>query len=328
MSCACPNCERKLKVPDHLRGANVRCPACGVTFAAPAADEAAFGASDRRDDALGDGARARHFSEQVAQSPHRRAVDFHEDWDESDRPLSKRPKKLPGQIRAVTAMVFLGVTILTEAIGLAQTVYHYSLLSQAVEMNPVPPNLLDDLDLSETVGGFVALFQFLCLVGTAIAFCVWMYKAHANLRVLNVRELRYKSGWAAGAWFVPFLNLVRPCQIAQEIWRASDPSAPRRDARWWQSAPASALIGFWWAAWILGNVLGQIGFRLSMSLREGDWRMARNLAGMDLADHVVSIGCAVMAIFVIRNIQSRQKQKLQNLNSDSSDDWDAAWDQT
>jgi hypothetical protein len=33
----CPQCERKLRVPDELLGCAVTCPTCGVTFTAPAA---------------------------------------------------------------------------------------------------------------------------------------------------------------------------------------------------------------------------------------------------------------------------------------------------
>src|SRR5437660_9135178 len=38
----CPQCERKLRVPDDLLGRAVKCPTCGVTFTAPAAAASAF----------------------------------------------------------------------------------------------------------------------------------------------------------------------------------------------------------------------------------------------------------------------------------------------
>ena len=44
--------------------------------------------------------------------------------------------------------------------------------------------------------------------------------------------------------FVPFLNLVRPKQIVDDIWRATD----GEPARWsWRSAPVDASIHAWWA---------------------------------------------------------------------------------
>src|ERR1700674_5512656 len=33
----CPQCDRKLKVPEDLLGKNVKCPTCGATFTAAAA---------------------------------------------------------------------------------------------------------------------------------------------------------------------------------------------------------------------------------------------------------------------------------------------------
>ena len=37
-----------------------------------------------------------------------------------------------------------------------------------------------------------------------------------------MQGLRYGNGWAIGAWFVPILSLVRPKQMANEIWRGSE----------------------------------------------------------------------------------------------------------
>jgi predicted Zn finger-like uncharacterized protein len=36
----CPECQRKLRVPDELLGKKVKCPSCGTTFAAAASEQA------------------------------------------------------------------------------------------------------------------------------------------------------------------------------------------------------------------------------------------------------------------------------------------------
>ena len=61
----------------------------------------------------------------------------------------------------------------------------------------------------------------LVCVGLLIA---WTHRLYRNLEPLGFRELRFGSGWAVGGWFVPFLNLVRPKQIVNDIWRAGDPA--------------------------------------------------------------------------------------------------------
>ena len=42
----CPQCERRVRVPDELRGRSVKCPTCGTIFTAPS--EAAQGVSEVR----------------------------------------------------------------------------------------------------------------------------------------------------------------------------------------------------------------------------------------------------------------------------------------
>ena len=55
-----------------------------------------------------------------------------------------------------------------------------------------------------------------CLLATMGIFIWWFQRTYGNLSVLGASDLRYTHGWSMGAWFVPFLNLVRPVQIANE----------------------------------------------------------------------------------------------------------------
>jgi hypothetical protein len=59
-------------------------------------------------------------------------------------------------------------------------------------------------------------------------------RAYRNLPALGAESPRFSSGWAVGAWFVPFLNLVRPKQIMDDIWRASDPALPAHPGAAWK----------------------------------------------------------------------------------------------
>lgn len=51
------------------------------------------------------------------------------------------------------------------------------------------------------------------LIAKDFAFLVWFWLAYRNLDALDLRR-RYGTGWAIGGWFVPFLNLARPKQVA------------------------------------------------------------------------------------------------------------------
>ena len=80
------------------------------------------------------------------------------------------------------------------------------------------------------------------LVAGAACFIPWFHRAYKNLSTWHAT--RFRSGWAIGAWFVPFLNLVRPYQIAKELATLSGP----------KPTTATNALPLWWALVIIGAV--------------------------------------------------------------------------
>ena len=58
---------------------------------------------------------------------------------------------------------------------------------------------------------------------------------------------RFGQGWAIGAWFVPFLNLVRPVKIVNDVW-------VRADGR----GAMHPITGYWWACYLLDSLFGRL----------------------------------------------------------------------
>ena len=56
---------------------------------------------------------------------------------------------------------------------------------------------------------------------------MWMFRAYNNVDAVAPGARRYDGGWAIGSWFVPILNLFRPKQIINDIWRAATGSPTR-----------------------------------------------------------------------------------------------------
>jgi hypothetical protein len=123
-----------------------------------------------------------------------------------------------------------------------------------VERGEVP----DAQDAVDATSGIWALL----FLGSGIAFVAWFYRAYVNLGRMSVAALRYRPGWAIGAWFVPILNLFRPKQIANDVWRATEPQADR-DSNAWRSQAVSPLVHWWWALWMVGGILGGIATGLA-----------------------------------------------------------------
>ena len=86
-----------------------------------------------------------------------------------------------------------------------------------------------DLTWADALDGVVSLSQLGLLIGTGITFLIWFSRAYRNLTALGASGLRSTPSMSVGWWFVPFYSLVRPYQLACEIWKASDPTVPSSD---------------------------------------------------------------------------------------------------
>jgi hypothetical protein len=158
----------------------------------------------------------------------------------------------------------------------------------------------------EPINPFGCMSPFV-FVPTAVVFCMWMYRSYANLSELGMRGLRFSPGWAAGAFFVPILNLYRPCQIAQEMWRASTPGIPDDEEHSWQTAAGSGVVGSWWAFWLISGVVQWIAFRIASDPRylKGPEAVAMWL----MAGEGLSCVAALFAILMVWQLRARQEKK-------------------
>jgi len=129
-----------------------------------------------------------------------------------------------------------------------------------------------------------------------------------NLRALGAAQLKYTPGWAVAWWFIPIANIVMPYLTMRELYKASDPAAGSVD---WATRGGAGLLGMWWAARLITQVLFQIGTAIDIrsvpALRAEAWFFL--LANMSFA------GLSVLAILVVRAVDSRQSQKRERMSA-------------
>ena len=209
-----------------------------------------------------------------------------------------RPGYAPMGGRERAVVVLLVLVIVVDLAAVASSIAELSLLDRVDAGEAVSDAELEDNDDRQAAVGLV---QTLFLIATAVFFIRWLRLAYRNADVVAPGVRRYGHGWAIGAWFVPFLNLWRPKQIVNDVWRAGDPSGSP------QGAALSPLLNLWWAGWIVSNVLAQVAVRLSLDqdtveeLRTADaWYIAS-----DAFDAVV----ALLAILVVRRITRRLEER-------------------
>ena len=74
----------------------------------------------------------------------------------------------------------------------------------------------------------------------------FIYQTYSNLLSFGTDGLLSTPGMAVAVWFMPLVSFFRPCQVVNEIWRASDPTIPRQRPTEWQVSRSSPLVNGWW----------------------------------------------------------------------------------
>ncbi len=210
---------------------------------------------------------------------------------------------VPTGSRARLATAFLLATIALDVVAIESDLWEIAAINRYLDGADFGTGPIVSSDHRQHV---VAVLQFAALALTAIVFIRWFHAAYRNLSSLGVSEPRFKPGWAIGAWFVPFLSLWRPKQIADDICRASEPELPDSSPR-----TPNYLLNSWWVFWLLslfvGNAAGRALFKANTLTG------IRDAAKVDIAATAFDITAAVLAILVIRYITNRQLDRAQLL---------------
>lgn len=185
-----------------------------------------------------------------------------------------------------------------------------------LEANPlaVTPS---DLARLEDITDTFAIVQVVAFCVTALVFVIWFRRMHVNLRAFGELRTEYSNGWAVGAWLVPFLNFVRPKQIADDIWRRSDPERSREVG--YQGGPLGGvprIIHVWWAVY-LGAGLSTWGARAG-SVDSVSGATAR--ATWWFVGDLLQIAVGVITLIVVAMFTERQGRRAEVLQAHATAD--------
>jgi hypothetical protein len=172
-------------------------------------------------------------------------------------------------------------------------------LLDAMELGAATDAEIASNDERESALTTVVLVLYLC---TGVAFVAWFHRAYTNLRAFEHEPL-HRTGWAIYGWVVPIANFFRPYQIAREIWHVSDPQRARE--AWVPIEGSPPLLVAWWALWVVGNLIGQVSFRMGMHADTID--SLRSLTITNLIVDGLSVVSVPLAILLVREISSRQE---------------------
>jgi hypothetical protein len=189
-----------------------------------------------------------------------------------------RLRKSPEPLTTIV-QVLLILCICVAALELANAFVHYASMSSAAapllspqdggpstasdgsstgpDGTPIVPDDADDTGWMLEYAGWIVNALLI------VPYFMWLYRANQNCRHFS-HIMHFKPKWAVGCHFVPPMNVFRPCQVVQEIWRVST------NPRTWHNDRRSVLVGIWWGLTLATIALAIFNFVQSLEAASHD----------------------------------------------------------
>jgi hypothetical protein len=142
-------------------------------------------------------------------------------------------------IFCVLSGIAVAFTAYNETVGIKLIIDEYETYGQVVTATESYLLGLDDAYASSS--GFLLV----ATIASIFSIIGWTHAIAKYAHEIQPEKMRFSTGWAIGAWFVPILNLFRPRQI---ITDSVSIISPKR---------TNGLIGVWWLLFVVDNFLSQ-----------------------------------------------------------------------
>lgn len=220
--------------------------------------------------------------------------------------VATRWRSLRGLTTALT--VFLWLAAAASLFAVVAFAARISSLSDIIDHGITLDRMQSTNDADDLVGAAVAIL-FLVMFVVLVLIIIWTFRAAKNNDALGRVYPRLKPGWAIAGWLIPFVNLVIPLLMLQDLWRGSEARTPRGDPSW-RSNRGSALIGWYWGVFVLSSIRYGLGRSSAHFIDRDELRELRTHDSIAIVGMLATIAAAVLAIQVVRKIAARQEECL------------------
>jgi hypothetical protein len=203
----------------------------------------------------------------------------------------------PNKIRAKVIITFLVIALILDIAFIVSSYLQLNLL-RSVQSGMIIS--ISEANANDMRHALIAIVRGLVGIVCIVTFIMWFRRGYYNLHQ-RVSNLSHSEGWAAGAWFVPFLNLWRPVQIMSEMNRETQTLLVKEKLTE-PNKRLGILIAVWWTVWLASGVFNVIiqsiysGDRISPTLDELVGETYENLYTT-----YATIPAAILVILVIRS---------------------------
>ncbi|MBQ0847254.1 DUF4328 domain-containing protein [Streptomyces sp. BH-SS-21] len=213
--------------------------------------------------------------------------------------FSPRPPARSARGLATGLSVLLGIYTLPLLIRGAVLAYAFLVLDG--QDSGVNPSTIPDYDLLQFATDGVEALEMLVGVGLLLVWPLWFQRMRNNADAFAPVRLRFAPGMAAGAWFIPLVNLFMPKQMTNDIWTATAGQA-RGATRW--------LMHTWWWCWV-AYMLAEVNAAFSTWYSNDTVSGAQEDIITAEMSIVVGLVSTVLAFFFVRRLTAMQQARIE-----------------
>lgn len=200
--------------------------------------------------------------------------------------------------RAQNLITIFSILFVLNIISIISDLLQYSLL------NSIEGFTLEEAEFNDSRQRIVSIITFGIYILCYVFFILWFRRAYYNLHQV-VKYLEYSEGWAAGAWFVPIINLFRPYQIMRELYIETENYIAKIKSDYNKKLNVT-FVGIWWALWVIASILERIGMQLN--LKSNTLEEITTATEINLANDFFTIPLCLIIIKVIKDYNKVERE--------------------
>lgn len=198
--------------------------------------------------------------------------------------------------RSQIAVYVFWAIVITSIIAIVSGWIEIQLLQNALDGEFITDEEAESNDLRQAI---VGLLQTIVRIVSIVVFLQWFRRAYANVSRAGI-STEENDSWAIWGFVIPIISLYKPYQMTKEmVTKMHERVASNSVGMTIPKAPY-ALIGWWWALFLITNVIGNVAMRsiFDDETLEGLATSSQIYLFSDLAD----IPAALLTLFMIREI--------------------------
>lgn len=224
------------------------------------------------------------------------------DFDVDNKVILGEQNKLnlirPNDKRAKMAQLFVWAVMAIELLSVGSSYLQIVLLEAFQNGEEITDVMINSNDTREQWMGISYLILFAI---SAFTFILWFRRAYYNLSLRT--SINHGEGWAAGAWFVPIMNIIRPYRIMEELYIKTTSLINSKTNNFVESK--TTLLAFWWGLWLLTNFASRI---LTRKSQDDSLEQLLQTTQINIVLSLLMVPLSIITVLVIKNLAAKEEQ--------------------